>query len=91
MWSLKESYVKLTGSGIAVDLSRLSFDIISSADAKCWTEGDIRLSIDGLQVKCRFHAWMLDDTHIAAIAWNSEDFIEFIHSISLDAFDVLLR
>lgn len=70
-WSLKEAYVKATGTGIGLDLRRIDFRVGES----------IELIVDGrASTEWRFSKQLLDDEHVVstAIEGFDEDDVDFV-------------
>ncbi|XP_046740379.1 L-aminoadipate-semialdehyde dehydrogenase-phosphopantetheinyl transferase [Diprion similis] len=66
-WSLKESYVKAIGVGIAMDLSRISFKINSPLVAGPLVT-DTELYLDGMKQNWLFEESLLDSDHCVSVA-----------------------
>ena len=66
-WSLKESYVKATGTGITVDLQSLNF-LVAGAVEVGRVESGTRLELAGQPADWRFEESLLDEDHIVSVA-----------------------
>ncbi|XP_066998736.2 L-aminoadipate-semialdehyde dehydrogenase-phosphopantetheinyl transferase [Anabrus simplex] len=73
-WCLKESYVKATGTGITVNLQRISFKINTYDLAVGLVTKDTKLYVDGKeQTEWCFEETLLDNEHCVAVAVTSSD------------------
>jgi 4'-phosphopantetheinyl transferase len=70
-WCLKESYVKATGTGIAVDLQQISFRVMTSELSVGVMITDTELYVNGSHLEdWNFEETLLDENHCVAIALN---------------------
>ncbi|GFG37559.1 hypothetical protein Cfor_09600 [Coptotermes formosanus] len=72
-WSLKESYVKATGTGIAVDLQKISFRVKTSELRIGAVVTDTELYVNGTRLEdWHFEESLLDENHCVAVALNGK-------------------
>jgi len=72
-WCLKESYVKATGTGIAVDLQKISFKIKTSDLRIDEVVTDTELYVNGTRLEdWNFEESLLDENHCVAVALNGK-------------------
>jgi 4'-phosphopantetheinyl transferase len=73
-WCLKESYVKATGTGIAVDLQQISFRIKTNALTVGAVVTDTELYVSGNRLEdWNFEESLLDESHCVSVALNGRD------------------
>ena len=71
LWTLKESYVKAIGTGITIDLSKISFKIKTSTLSENCITNDTALYINGkLENNWQFQETLLDHSHCVSVALN---------------------
>lgn len=72
LWSLKESYVKATGTGITVNLQNISFRICTRTLATDKVVTDTKLFVnDKEETDWHFEEMLLDQDHCVAVAWKN--------------------
>ena len=72
-WCLKESYVKATGTGIVVDLQKISFKIKTSDLRIDAVVTDTELYINGTHLEdWNFEESLLDENHCVTVALNGK-------------------
>ncbi|GLH10251.1 Neurexin-4, partial [Gryllus bimaculatus] len=70
-WCLKESYVKAIGSGITVDLQKISFRIHTRMLSANAVVADTKLFVDGNEKsEWHFEEMLLDSEHCVSVAWK---------------------
>ncbi|XP_046386724.1 L-aminoadipate-semialdehyde dehydrogenase-phosphopantetheinyl transferase [Ischnura elegans] len=68
-WCLKESYVKATGTGITVDLQKISFKVASDILSSSYITKDSTVCVNGQVLKdWNFEESLLNDEHCVAVA-----------------------
>jgi 4'-phosphopantetheinyl transferase len=72
-WCLKESYVKATGTGIVVDLQRISFRVNTSVLRMGVVVTDTELYVNGNHLEdWSFEESLLDENHCVAVALSGK-------------------
>lgn len=90
-WCLKESYVKATGTGIAVDLQEISFRIKTNNLTVGAVVTDTELFVNGSRLEdWNFEETLLDESHCVAVALNGKDGVPDLVSFKCLDFNELM-
>ncbi|PNF14524.1 L-aminoadipate-semialdehyde dehydrogenase-phosphopantetheinyl transferase [Cryptotermes secundus] len=90
-WCLKESYVKATGTGITVDLQKISFRIRTDNLEVGEVVTDTELYLNGTRLEdWKFEETLLDESHCVAVALSGKDSVSDLVSFKCLDFNELM-